>query len=85
MVCLFVYMQGEKGESGFVIAADGSTMSGLAGPMGPKGVKVIFVGCCLQDHSPHILLLRTLCTTNRCKCICVYRVIMVYQDLLEFM
>lgn len=54
MVCLFVYMQGEKGEPGFVIAADGSTMSGLAGPMGPKGVKVgtetiflIFFSCVL--------------------------------------
>lgn len=43
MVCLFVYMQGEKGEPGFVVAADGSMMSGQAGPIGPKGVKVIHI------------------------------------------
>lgn len=42
-VCVCVYVQGEKGEPGIVITADGSTMSGLAGPMGPKGVKVGFV------------------------------------------
>lgn len=42
MACLFVYTQGEKGEPGFVVAADGSMMSGLAGPIGPKGVKVIY-------------------------------------------
>lgn len=43
LVCWFVYVQGEKGEPGFVIAADGSMMSGLAGPVGPKGLKVTFV------------------------------------------
>lgn len=36
-------LQGEKGEPGFVIAADGSMMSGPAVPVGPKGVKVMFV------------------------------------------
>lgn len=36
-----VYTQGEKGEPGFVISADGSMMSGLPGPVGPKGFKVI--------------------------------------------
>lgn len=40
--CTCVYTQGEKGEPGFVISADGSMMSGLSGPVGPKGVKVIF-------------------------------------------
>lgn len=33
--------QGEKGEPGFVMGADGSMVSGLAAPVGPKGVKVI--------------------------------------------
>lgn len=39
--CTCVYTQGEKGEPGFVISADGSMMSGLPGPVGPKGFKVI--------------------------------------------
>lgn len=39
-LCFFVHMQGERGEPGFMIAADGSMASGLAGP---KGDKVIFV------------------------------------------
>lgn len=43
LICLLVCTaQGEKGEPGFVIRADGSVVSGLAGPMGPKGVKVRF-------------------------------------------
>lgn len=42
-VFVFVFMQGERGEPGFVIAADGPMMSGLVGPVGPKGVKVVFV------------------------------------------
>ena len=40
---LFAYMQGEKGEPGFTMVADGAMMSGLAGPIGPKGVKVLFL------------------------------------------
>lgn len=44
-----VYVQGEKGEPGFVIAADGSIMSGLAGPLGPRGDKVVFVFCILTS------------------------------------
>ncbi|KAA8580544.1 hypothetical protein FQN60_013502 [Etheostoma spectabile] len=32
-------LKGERGEPGFVITADGSMMSSLAGPAGPKGVK----------------------------------------------
>lgn len=35
-------VQGEKGEPGFVITADGSIVSG---PMGPKGVKVVTFEC----------------------------------------
>lgn len=39
---MFVYlclcMQGERGEPGFVVAADGAMLS--AGPVGPKGDKV---------------------------------------------
>lgn len=40
---LFVHVQGERGEPGFMIAADGSMTSGLVGPIGPKGDKVILV------------------------------------------
>lgn len=42
---LFVYMQGEKGEPGLSLAADGVMMAGLTGPRGPPGVKVL-----LADH-----------------------------------
>lgn len=38
---VFVSVQGEKGEPGMVIGADGSALSFLAGPAGPSGVKVI--------------------------------------------
>ena len=43
-------MQGEKGEPGFIIAADGAMMSGISGPMGPKGVKVAFLVALLTFH-----------------------------------
>ena len=39
-VCLCMCLQGEKGEPGVMVAADGSMMSGLTGPQGPKGIKV---------------------------------------------
>lgn len=58
-------MQGERGEPGFVIAADGAMMSGLPGPIGPKGVKVIFPNTGftfqIQIHFPHIPLLKQFC------------------------
>lgn len=38
--CLCVSMQGEKGEAGVVIMADGSLMSDLGGAIGPQGIKV---------------------------------------------
>lgn len=66
MVYVFVYlcvcMQGERGEPGFVIGADGSMTSGLAGPVGPKGVKVIFVVTVFldPDHFTRIVLLSAL-------------------------
>lgn len=40
---VFDFVQGEKGEPGMVIGADGSALSTLAGPPGPKGVKVMIV------------------------------------------
>lgn len=40
---VFDSVQGEKGEPGMVIGADGSALSTLAGPPGPKGVKVMIV------------------------------------------
>lgn len=38
-----VLTQGEKGEPGIIVAADGSMMSSVTGPAGPRGVKVIIV------------------------------------------
>lgn len=37
----FNLSQGEKGEPGVTIAADGSLMTGMRGPRGPKGIKVL--------------------------------------------
>lgn len=41
---MFVSVQGEKGEPGMVVGADGPAPSFLAGPAGPRGVKVIAAG-----------------------------------------
>lgn len=35
-----LHLQGEKGEPGVTIAADGSLLSAPKGPQGPKGIKV---------------------------------------------
>lgn len=46
VACLIVSIQGAKGEPGFLVAADGSVLSGLAGPLGPKGTKVLHLLSC---------------------------------------
>lgn len=38
--CSITPAQGEKGEPGVTIAADGSIISAPRGPQGPKGIKV---------------------------------------------
>lgn len=38
--CCYFHEQGEKGEPGVTIAADGSIISAPRGPQGPKGIKV---------------------------------------------
>lgn len=55
-------LQGERGEPGFITAADGSMMSGLVGPGGPKGVKVIspVTVVTFQINFPCALLLHAL-------------------------
>lgn len=37
----FFYLQGEKGEPGIIKTSDGTLVSGLPGPAGPRGVKVL--------------------------------------------
>lgn len=61
-------MQGEKGEPGMVIGADGSALSTLAGPPGPKGVKVMIVALLSHPLSALSLSKRSLTLFSSCVC-----------------
>ena len=80
IVCLFVYWQGEKGEPASFLADDGTMMSSLVGPVGPKGLKVILV-LLSSDSSPPLYKCVFLSTGE---CLCVYRGTVDYLDLLGF-